>query len=288
MLVTSDPPRLHAAAFMLDATKRYAALVLGLAAAAIVMTLASGSLVSWRGIPGPAVGMAIEPVRAAIMLAICLAVCFAIAVAVGRVVNAAVAAFVVGGGLAVLSMQCGTHVDVLFADVPGWTLAAETVIWAAVVLVIAAGLMRFTGPLPDQPWNAAADACSPRAVFDANAIRGGLAGAISLVALWAIAANDLKGQAIAATTIAGVGTGMAGRMLAPRVQPVLLFAAPLVFIAIGQAWSAFSGVDAIGAWSMGRSSGLGVPTPIDAAAGSLMGVAMGLGWSRGYVEDHAQ
>ena len=272
---------------MLDATKRYAALVLGLAAAMIVMSFASGSLVSWRGVPGPTVGMAIEPVGAVATLAVCLTICFLIAVAVGRVVNAAVAAFVVGGGLAALSMQCGTHLDLLFAGAAPMPVVIETLVWAIVVLLLAAGLMRLTGPLPDQPWNTAAQATSPASVFDVDAIRGAAAGAVSLVALWAVAGNDLKGQAIAAATIAGIGTGMAGRMLAPRVQPVLLFAAPLVFIAIGRLWVGFAGTDSIAAWAAGQASGLGVPTPLDAAAGSLMGVAMGLGWSRGFVEDHA-
>ncbi len=273
---------------MLDATTRYAALILGLVAAALVMSLASGSLVSPRGVPGPTVGMAIEPLRAAAMLAICLAVCVGIAIVVGRVVNAAVAAFVIGGGLAALSMQCGTHLDLLFAGGDQVMVAVETLIWAVVVLLVAAGVMRLTGPLPDQPWNDPATATDPASVFDSDAIRGAAAGALSLVAIWAIAGNDLKGQAIAATTLAGVATGMAGRMLAPRIQPVLLFAAPLVFIAIGQAWIGISGGDSIAAWAGGRASGLGIPMPIDAAAGSLMGVAMGLGWSRGYVEDHAE
>ncbi|MFM1833262.1 MAG: hypothetical protein RLZZ461_1578 [Planctomycetota bacterium] len=273
---------------MIDATKRYAALILGLAAVAIVMSMASGSLVSWRGVPGPTVGVAIEPVRAIVMLVVCLTVCFGIAVFVGRMVNAAVAAFVVGGGLAVLSMQCGTHVDLMFAGAAPFSIAIETMVWAIAVLLVAAGLMRLTGPLPDQPWNEARTATDPKSIFDAEAVRGAAGAAVALVAVWAVAANDLKGQAIAATTIAGVGAGLAGRMLAPRVQPVLLFAAPLVFIAIGQAWTGFSGVDSIAAWSMGKASGLGIPTPLDAAAGSLMGVAMGLGWSRSFVEEHAE
>ena len=273
---------------MIDATKRYAALILGLAASAIVMSMASGSLVSWRGVPGPTVGMSIEPVRAVVMLAICVAICFGIAIVVGRMVNAAVAAFVIGGGLAALSMQCGTHVDLMFAGASPISTAIETRVWAVVVLLVAAGLMRFTGPLPDQPWNDARTATDPKSIFDADAVRGAAGAAVALVAVWAVAANDLKGQAIAATTIAGIGAGLAGRMLAPRVQPVLLFATPLAFIAIGQAWSGFSGADSIAAWSMGKASGLGIPTPIDAAAGSLMGVAMGLGWSRSFVEDHAE
>jgi hypothetical protein len=271
---------------MLDATKRYAALVLGLATAAIVMSFASGSLVSWRGVPGPTVGLAIQPIGAVVTLAGCLAICFLIAVVVGRMVNAAVAAFVVGGGLAALSMQCGTHLDLLFANAAPMPIVIETLAWAIVVLLVAAGLMRLTGPLPDQPWNSPVDALSPSRVFESDAIRGAAAGAVSLVALWAVAGNDLKGQALAATLVAGVGTGMIGRMLAPRVQPVLLFAAPLIFIAIGQAWVGFTNADAIPAWAAGKASGLGVPTPLDAAAGSLMGVAMGLGWSRGFVEEH--
>jgi hypothetical protein len=269
----------------IDATKRYAALLLGLAASAVVMSLAAGSLMSWRGVPGPTVGVAIEPVRAIGTLAVCLIACFGIAVAVGRLVNAAVAAFVVGGGIAVLSMQTGTHLDLMLAEAEPLSVAIETLVWAVVVLIISAGIMRLTGPLPEQPWNSPADAFIPRSVFSASAIRGAGGAAVTLVIVWAVAANDLKGQAIAAATLAGVGAGMAGRMLAPRVQPVLLFAAPLVFMAIGQTWAGLSGGESITAWVTGNDSSLGIPTPIDAAAGSLMGVAMGLAWSRGSVEE---
>lgn len=271
---------------MIDATKRYIALALGLAACAAIMSLAAAPMVSARGVAGPTIGAALAPVQATLVLGGCLIVAFGVAAMVGRVVNAAVAAFTLGAGIAALSMQTGTHLDLAFAGASSLPVAVETLVWAAVVLALAAGLMRLTGPLPDQPWNDARTATMPSMVLSPEAIRGAAAGGIALVVVWAVAVTDLKGQAIAATTLAGAAVGVGGRMLAPRIQPVLLFAAPAVFVAIGQAWVGVSGGDSIAAWASGQASGLGIPTPLDAAAGSLMGVAIGLGWSRSQVEEH--
>lgn len=267
----------------IDATKRYASVILGLLACGFLMPLASGSMTSARGVAGPTLGVALDPIGAVLAIALCLVPCFLIAVLVGRMVNAAVAAFVLGGGLAALSMNSGTHLDLLFAGESTWpSVVIETFGWAVIVLVLAAGLMRLTGPLPDQPWNKAEDALNPAVLFHASALRGAAAGALALIVVWAVAANDLKDQALAATTLAGAATGLAGRMLAPRVQPVLLFAAPVVFIAVGQLGVGLLGDGGVESWMTGRQSGLAIPTPLDAAAGALMGVAIGLGWTRGH------
>lgn len=272
---------------MIDATKRYTALILGIAGCALILSFAAGSMVSARGVAGPTIGVSLQPVQATLTLAVCLGLAFIVAVVVGRVVNAAVAAFTLGAGLAALSMRTGTHLDLLFAGAATMPVAIETLAWGVVVLLVAAGLMRLTGPLPDQPWNDARTSTMPAMVFAPDALRAALAGALAVVVVWAVAANDLKLQAIAAATVAGVATGVGGRMLAPRVQPVLLFAAPVVFMAGGQVFAGLSGGDSIAAWASGGASGLGIPTPLDAAAGALMGVAMGIGWSRGHVEEHA-
>ncbi len=272
-----------------ESFQRYVALFGGMIITSLVMALAAGWMISLRGVSGPTVSVVIEPIPAVLALAACLLVSLSVAIVVGRLVNPAVATFVLGWGLAVLAMRSGTHLDLLFAGATGPVVAVETILWGVVILGLAAVIFRFTGPLPDQPSASPAEVFDPRAIFGALSLRSGLAGGLALVAIFFVATNDTKGQAIFAATLGGVLAGLAGRMLAPRLQPVLIFAAPCVFIAIGQLW-AFRGDEAgqISAWIMGQGSAFGIPTPLDAAAGGLMGVSAGIGWSRGFVEQHQE
>ena len=271
---------------MIDATKRYIALFGGMGACMLVMALAVGGLQSLQGVPGPTVGLAASPVSAAIGILLSLVVALAIALAVGRVVNAAVGAFVLGTGIAVLSMQCGTHANAVFVDAGPVAMAIETLVWGVLVLLMAMVLMRFTGPLPDQPWNEPKAAFDPGAVFSAAAGRSSWAGFLRLAAGWVVLSNDLKGQAIFAATAGAIFVGLVGRILAPRTQPVLLFAAPVIVGALGQLTVAVTGGDGVAAFVAGTSPRLGMAMPMDYAAGALMGVSMGLGWSRSFVEEH--
>ena len=269
---------------MTDAIIRYTTLTFGVFASALVMVLATGSLVSSRGVAGPTVLSSLTPVQGGIALVVCLLIALGVAIVVGRILNAAVGAFVLGTGIAVLSMQCGTHLDQMFDGSRSVLIAAETLVWAFLVLIMIAVLFRFTGPLPEQPEKSAADALRPAAVFSPAALRSCLAGVGMLLAIWVLGVNDLKGQMIAACLIGGIIAGVGGRMLAPAEQPILIFAAPVVFGAIGQAYAIGGGTDTIAGWLRGTQSALGLPTPMDIAAGSLMGVAIGLSWARSGVQ----
>jgi hypothetical protein len=160
---------------MIDVTKRYIALIGGIAACMLLMMGAAGGLVSLQGLPGPTIGLSISPISAAIGVLIALALAFGVSLIVGRVVNTAVAAFVLGTGIAALSMQSGTHADAVFAGANETMIGIETLIWGVMVLLLAMGLMRWTGPLPDQPWNQASDAFDLRKVFSTDALRSSAA-----------------------------------------------------------------------------------------------------------------
>lgn len=271
----------------IDSVQRYVALFGGMIVTSLLMSLAAGWMISLRGVSGPAISVVIDPITAVPVLVACLLASLGVAIIVGRIVNPAVATFVLGWGIAVLAMRSGTHLDLLFAGATGPAVAVETFCWGLVVLGLAAVIFRFTGPLPDQPSAPVTDVLDPRVMFGPISLRSAAAGSLALVAIFFIATNDTKGQAIFAATLGGVLAGLAGRMLAPRLQPVLIFATPCLFMALGQLW-AFRGDEAqqISAWLVGDGSRFGIPTPMDAAAGTLMGVSAGIGWSRGFVEQH--
>lgn len=269
----------------IGSVQRYTALILGMILCGIVMSMALGSMVSWRGVPGPVLSQAITPIWAILMVLGCLLVCLVIAVGVAKIVNPAVGMFVLGSGLGALSMGSGGYPDILFGETGGIAIGLETLVWGVVVLIMAAVIHRLTGPLPDQPRASEAEAFCPREVFSPRALRGAAAGALAIIAVTLFAGNDLAGQALAAAIIAGVATGYVGRVLAPEVQPVLLYAAPCVFLALGQAMIMGGGTaDVIPEWMRSGGPRLVVPTPIDVAAGAMMGVSIGIGFSRGFVE----
>jgi hypothetical protein len=84
--------------------------------------------------------------------------------------------------------------------------------------------------------------------------------------------------------LGGMVVGLVGRMISPHAQPRLLFAAPLLFGAIGQLIAAMMvKVPLTDAYIAQAIPAVGRPMPIDYAAGSLMGVAMGLGWARSFL-----
>ncbi len=258
-------------------------------AGAILCVLAAvpsvGYLTSVRGVPGPTVLDATHPVSAIIAVVLTLAVCTAIACVVGRLVNAAVGLFVLGCGVAYITMQCGSVFDAAFDNDSLQRIAFGTLAWAGALVAMSAVVYRVSGPLPDVP---AYEEGGPflREVFNADALRGLLVGLVSVGAVWLLMRNDLKGQAIGSAVFAGVGAALAGRKLNGRAQPILLMGAPALFIGLAQMWTAMTAkapfdvllaADALPGWSR--------IMPMDVAAGVLIGVPIGLGWSRSTAEE---
>ena len=105
-----------------------------------------------------------------------------------------------------------------------------------------------------------------------------------LPGVWLIAKSPLQGQTLMAVVLGAMAAGFVGRVVAPHVQPLLLFAAPCFFGAAGQLIAALVTRDSLAeAYITDTLPALALPMPIDYAAGSLMGVSMGLGWAKGFV-----
>jgi hypothetical protein len=256
------------------------------AGAAVALAIpAVGPLLSVRGVPGPTVMDAVEPGRAALAVALALAGFTVLACVAGRLINAAVGLFVLGCGCAFLTMRSGSVLDAGFDGDALRRIALETLAWAGVVGALSAVVFKVSGPLPDIPPR---DHGAPfwREALNAEAFRGLLAGLVGLGAVWLLARNDLKGQAVGSAVVAGVATALAARRLLGRAQPILLVAAPVAFVGLAQLWTSFGrtepldllvATNALPGWSR--------LMPLDAAAGALLGVPIGLGWSRANAEE---
>jgi hypothetical protein len=160
--------------------------------------------------------------------------------------------------------------------------AVESVAWAILVGVLAMIVLVGSGPLPDVPRRRGswlAEFLDPgNTIFLA-------VGLVALPVAWLVVATPLKGQAIGGTILASAAVGFVGRLVAPRLQPALLFAMPVLAGAAGTFIASFNLKGGLGdAFVSGTLSRLAYPMPMDWAAGALCGVAIGLGWARGFVK----
>lgn len=281
--------------------RRALVVCLAIVVVALCFSLAVAPSLSLRGVPGPTFRIAESPFLAAIWTLIALALATVVACGVGRLLNAVVGLFVLGCGVGFLAMRSGTIVDVVFGG-PGVgasggggsgspariiDLAIESFAWAGLVLATAAVVFRVSGPLPDQIPGEDPRVDGP---FGTRGLLSQCAGAIVLLAVWALVVTPTKGQALGAVVVGSMLVGLVGRLIAPRTPPILLFAAPILFGAIGQIVAHVmvtkgSSLDAV---YVGRElSRLAFPMPIDYAAGSLVGVALGIGWSRSFLKTEA-
>ena len=246
--------------------------------------LASRFAVGVRGVVAPAILDASSPLLAAVAAAACLGAAVVVGCSVARPINAAVSLFAIGCGVAAYAMRGGTVADAVFQGSSFRWLGAETIAWALFAGTASVAAFRVGGPLPDVP------AIDPEQGLIATLLRRrallSLVAAMAAPAVLAFAlVGPSKGQSIGACAVAGVVTAVIARLIASHEQPILLFAAPVLAIGIAQlalAGAAMSGLDT--RFASGSLSPLLAAMPADAAAGSLCGVAIGLGWSKGLVK----
>ncbi len=261
----------------LQGWRRYIVVTAGVLASAAVCVQAVPFLIAPRGTIGPTMLQAQSVPAALLAMVICFGLATAIAAFVGRLVNAAVGLFVLGSGLWALRLRSGTIEDLAFAGGSLWLVAVETALWAVLIAGATAAVFRAAGPLTDMEG-------SDEPPWRRLPVTGPAAGVLIIPAVWVFARSDLKGQTLAAVILGGLAVGLAGRLLSPGVQPRLLFAAPCLFGALGVLIGTLMlKQPLLDAFVAGTIPALCRPMPIDFAAGSLAGVAMGLGWAKSFL-----
>jgi hypothetical protein len=250
--------------------------------------MAAGYLTSPRGAAGPTVLQAHSPLVAVLAVVICVGIATLIAGIVGRLSNAVVGMFVLGVGLFVLASSLTTIVELAFANAAVSSrammllLALEALLWAGLCLVATLTVFKISGPLTDVAPEPSGRI--PHPIWSNAALKSAAAGVLVLPAVWLIAQSPMKGQMIGATLIGSMAAGLAGRLLVPNVQPVLLFVSPIVFGAVGYLIAALMlRMPPDAAYIANELPKLAKPMPIDYAAGALWGVSWGLGWARSFL-----
>lgn len=274
----------------MESIQRHAVVGIGIIFCGLLGALAAHWLVLPTGAASPGVLEAESPIVAAGLVIVCLAIATVIAAGVGKLTNAAVGMFTLGAGVFVLARRGGTVVELAFAASGGgglWLLAIETLLWAGLILLAAIAVFKVAGPLRDIEPDVRGRVPDPFRSREAWMCAS--MGVLVLPVVWLIAQSPEKGQAVAAVFLGSLVTGLAGRLVSPHVQPILLFAMPCVFGAIGHVIGAMLLRESVDAAMISRSlPNLSIPMPLDYAAGSLTGIAIGLGWARSMLhhEEH--
>ena len=106
---------------------------------------------------------------------------------------------------------------------------------------------------------------------------------------WLAAREDLKGQTIGAAAVAGALGGTLARVLAPRAAGWTVVLGVCLAGVVGMALAAGAGLrEMVGALYgdgvNGTLAALGRVSPLDWAAGALMGAPVGMTWAGSMVE----
>lgn len=267
---------------MLHETARNGLMVVLSIVAGTLAGLAARGFMGGDGLLQPGILDAASPIAAIGSLLVAVVVATVAGVIMGRASNPAVGLFVAGWAFFALAWRMEPIEERLLGGASLTGLAVETVAWA-----IAAGLawfliLRATGGLPDVEATEAGN--RPHPLLSVDAGRMILAAAAAAPAAWLIARTVEPGQVIAAAVVGGMAAGVAGRLAAPHVQPYVLVPATVLIGGITLAWTAVGfGPDAAALARTGGVPPLGSIPGAAWAAGSTLGVAMGLGWARSFL-----
>ena len=225
----------------------------------------------------------LSPVAATLTTAFC-AISFLVAVVVAKVVNP-VGTFVLGWGVAVMSMRMGTHLDLLFDGAAGPLVAVETLIWGGAVLLLATGVIDSPGLCPTSRGSRPGLGRCPDGVRSSSG-----KGPLQVDSRWWRSSSSppttprasrwpRRSEASPRACRTCSCAGSSRSCSTPR---------PCVFLAARTGVGVPGRAEPVlGNWVDGAAMPLGIPMPVDVAAGGIMGVSIGIGWSRQFVEHHA-
>jgi hypothetical protein len=252
-----------------------AILIVALAIAGLVGVMGAQWLNGPRGGLGPTLLQANNPIFASISVMNVMALATILGIIVGQVSTAASGMFVLGFALFALAMRTQGVSEFIFSEGDISILMVETLGMSLVILLSSIIMFRICGPLKDVPLDKNESWDPP---FSLQGIAMTLLISLSILpVIWVVAATPSKGQVIGAAVVGGIVVACLARKFTPHLQPIMLFAAPTAIAAVGYATANFMGVSDI-ALAKNTISPLIFPMPLEYAAGSLMGIPIGLSW----------
>jgi len=248
---------------------------------AVVAGLACASLASdLRGVV-PVIPQASVGLSGWVAVALIWLIAWFLALGVGKLVNTAVGLFAAGCALGVYAMRSGTVLDAAFDAASPTSIAVVSIVYALLAGVLSWSTFAFAGPLPDMPVDPDELPEHGYGAFRPPQLVAALASIATVVAVAVMARTDSKGQAIGAVTLGAMLAAMLARSIRSRTQPVVVFAAPALAIGLVQLVLSFpSGAGFDDDIVRGAVAPILRLMPMDLAAGSLCGVALGYGMTK--------
>ena len=265
---------------MKDAVIRFGsigvALVVAVGAGLMCASLASDA----RGVV-PVIPQASVGLSGWVAVAALWTVAWFVALGVGKAVNTAVGLFAAGCVLGVYAMRSGTVLDAAFDAASPGGIAVVSIVYAVLAGGLSWSTFVFAGPLPDMPADPDELPEHGFGAFRPRQLVAALASIAAVVVVVFMAQTDSKGQAIGAMTLGAMLAAMLARSIRARTQPVVVFAAPALALGLAQlALSFASGPGFDDDIVKGTVAPILRLMPMDIAAGSLCGVALGYGMTK--------
>jgi len=265
---------------MKDAVIRFGSIGIAVVLA-VVAGLACASLASdARGVV-PVIPQASVNLAGWVAVAVLWLVAWFVALGVGKAVNTAVGLFAGGCVLGVYAMRSGTVLDAAFDAASPTSIAVVSIVYALLAGVLSWSTFVFAGPLPDMAADPEELPEHGFGAFRPRQLVAALAAIAAVVVVVFMARTDSKGQAIGAMTLGAMLAAMLARSIRSRTQPVVVFAAPALALGLAQlALSFSSGAGFDDDIVRGTVAPVLRLMPMDLAAGSLCGVALGYGMTK--------
>lgn len=245
-------------------------------------SMASNRMIDVCGEPAGCVTLATSKSTAILTLGAVMILLTILAMIAGRLVNAVVGVFVLGAGFAGLTLRSASIAGAIFGDASLTSLATETMIWTVPSAISVVLIFRFSGSPPDIALRFPGESMW-KEYFDIDALRGAITGVLLPVVAWLVIRTMFKGQAFGGACLGGIAVGIAFRLFAPTVQPILAFIAPIFLTGAYQLFVASRMTGEIGTLFALNTLPLELRMmPLDVVAGSLTGVAIGIGWARSF------
>ena len=254
------------------ATIRTMIVVLALAIAGVIGVWAAGGFLADRGGLGPSIFQSQSPVIALLGVTVAIGVVAVLGGFVARGTTYLTGMFLIGFTLFAMSLQLHGATEFVLSGGNLYMLSLESVVMAIIVLVGTFIVFTVGGPLSDVP----------KADTSQNSTEGITMLLIALVMIpvvWIIATTPEKAQVIGTTTVGGIAIGFLVRQCLPTMQPILIYAVPTAVGGVGYLIALVMGPTDGVALVQQTISSLLYPMPIDYAAGSVMGLSIGLSWA---------
>ncbi len=238
----------------------------------------ASSLISVRGALGPTILQTISPVSSVVAVLITVGIASIVGGFIAKMTSSTVGMFILGFSLFAMALKVKGVEEFVINEGNYTLLILEIAFLSVIVLLGTLVVFGIGGPLK----------CIQKSEGDEKtAVLVGKAMLISLVVLpivWLIANSPSKGQVIGAAALGGILIGILARQVLQSMQPLLLFCFPIAFGGLGYVIGLTISEPTVIAFTQRTMSPLLFPMPLEYAAGVILGLSIGLGWTSSITE----